>query len=645
MRNRILTVCGLVSAMASVPAGDARAQGNAATDRAALEAVYHATNGPGWIDDTNWLSDAPLSDWMGVATDDGGRVTGLALPGNGLRGPLPAALLDLPRLERLDLGSRWDPVARESILNALEGPIRRDLPRLANLRELDLDSNQLRGPIPVELATMTLLERLSLGGNQLNGPIPAELANLTNLGSLYLAGNRLNGPIPAELGSLADLQVLSLSGNRLSGPIPAELGNLANLLALYLAGNQLSGPIPVELANPARLRALFLAGNRLSGPIPAELGRLAGLQSLLLSDNHLSGSIPPELGRLTNLGTLALAFNELSGPIPPALGRLANLRTLDLLYNQLSGPIPTELANLTQLQFLDLDDNELSGPIPEELGRLAGLGFLFLSGNHFSGPIPPALGRLTGLAVLDLSGNQLHGSIPTELANLAGLFWLNLESNQLSGSIPEELAGLARVQAISFSFNEMLTGPLPAGFQELRLQTMALLGTDVCVPDDAVFRAWSTAIDFKPSGRTCGTPEPEVAVVDVAVFYTPAARRAYGLLYTEATAAIQAEIDLWIAETNQAYMDSGVNQRVALAAREEVLYAEADAEEGGSITDLVRLGNPRDGHLDIAHTVRERVGADLIHFISGRGDPDVCGVAFLPAFQLPQEFIASGLTH
>ena len=645
MRNRYLTVCVLVSAAAWILAGDARAQGSAATDRAALAALYHATNGPNWIYDTNWLSDAPLADWVGVTTDDSGRVTGLALPGNGLSGPIPAALLDLARLEQLDLGSRWDRFAREYVFNSLEGPIRRDLPRLANLRQLDVDGNLLSGPIPVELASLTALERLSLAGNRLNGPIPAELANLADLGALYLNANQLDGAIPAELGSLAGLRVLSLAGNRLSGSVPAELGNLANLLFLSLGSNRLSGPIPVELARLARLRSLFLAGNRLSGPIPPELGQLAGLQSLSLSGNGLTGSIPPELGRLTNLGSLFLSFNDLGGPIPPELGRLANLQFLDLFYNQLSGPIPTELANLSRLVYLDLDDNRLSGPIPPELGRLTGLQSLFLSRNHFSGPIPPELGGLARLGALFLGGNQLSGPIPRELGNLANLFVLDLESNQLSGSIPEELAGLASLFAMSVSFNEMLTGPLPEGFQDLRLLTMALLGTDVCVPEDAAFRAWSSTIDFKSSGRTCGTPAPEMSVVDVAVFYTPAARRAYGRLYRDATAAIQAEIDLWIAETNQAYMQSGVNQRVALAAREEVLYAEADDEEGGSIEDLIRLANPADGHLDIAHTVRERVGADLIHFMSGREDPDVCGVAFFPASLLPQEFIASGLTH
>ena len=70
------------------------------TDRAALVALYNATGGPSWTDNTNWLSTEPLSEWFGVETNDDGRVTGLDLGGwrreeqrvvgNGLSGPIPA---------------------------------------------------------------------------------------------------------------------------------------------------------------------------------------------------------------------------------------------------------------------------------------------------------------------------------------------------------------------------------------------------------------------------------------------------------------------------------------------------------------------------------------------------------------------------
>jgi hypothetical protein len=41
-------------------AGGAAAQGSVATDRAALVALYHATDGPNWDVNANWLSDEPI---------------------------------------------------------------------------------------------------------------------------------------------------------------------------------------------------------------------------------------------------------------------------------------------------------------------------------------------------------------------------------------------------------------------------------------------------------------------------------------------------------------------------------------------------------------------------------------------------------
>ena len=70
-------------------AAEAAAQGSAASDRAVLEALYDATGGPDWIDNTNWKGAAPLGEWFGVTTDTAGRVTRLQLPGNGLAGPIP----------------------------------------------------------------------------------------------------------------------------------------------------------------------------------------------------------------------------------------------------------------------------------------------------------------------------------------------------------------------------------------------------------------------------------------------------------------------------------------------------------------------------------------------------------------------------
>lgn len=75
---------------------------------------------------------------------------------------------------------------------------------------------------------------------------------------------------------------------------------------------------------------------------------------------------------------------------------------------------------------------------------------------------------------------------------------------------------------------------------------------------------------------------------------------------------MEAQIDLMIAETNQMYVESGVNQRLVLVAREEVNYTETG--NGGEI--LVRLKDPSDGYLDEVHAIRDQTGADLVYFVS-----------------------------
>ena len=373
--------------------------------RDALVALYNATNGPGWANNENWLSEAPLDQWSGVFTACDGSLTHLVLIQNQLAGPIPSELGSLSNLTVLSL-----------IDNELTGPIPSELANLANLESLDLSFNQLAGPIPPELGNLSKLQFLSLRTNQLTGPIPPELGNLPELESLALDENQLVWPIPPELANLTNLRELSLRNNQLTGPIPSWLVDLTDIFIIGLADNMLTGPIPPALGDLSKLGALDLSTNQLTGPIPPELGDLSNLLHLELAGNQLTGPIPSWLGNFSDLERLDLRHNELTGPIPPELGNLANLFTLELGGNQLTGPIPSWLGNFSNLQVLELGDNQLTGPIPSELGNLAtNLQVLVLVGNQLTGPIPSELGNLANLYTLELGGNQLTGCVPAGL--------------------------------------------------------------------------------------------------------------------------------------------------------------------------------------------------------------------------------------
>ncbi|MXZ70432.1 MAG: hypothetical protein F4Z04_02805 [Acidobacteria bacterium] len=344
-----------------------------------------------------------------------------------------------------------------------------------------------------------------------------------------------------------------------------------------------------------RVTMLDLDFNGLDGQIPGAIGDLDRLEVLLLFINDLTGSIPTQIGDLDSLRKLDLGGNDLTGRIPATLGNLTRLTQLGLWSNDLTGHIP-DLSNLVLLEHLRLENNRLTGQVPTWIGNLASLTWLALYGNGLTGPLPDDLAVLSRLGRLNLEGNRLSGSIPSGLGE-SGLYEMNL------------------------AFNERLTGPLPPQLHRQAFRALDLAGTKVCIPGSAEFRTWLRAIpDLRSSGLTCGDPEPAMSLIDVAVFYTPAARRDAG-----GVPEIEAVIDLMVAAANQAYANSGVKQRIALVATREIEYAEVNQN-----VDLRRLADPADGYMDEVHAIRDEVGADLVHFLPlvGGNNYTACGKAW-----------------
>ena len=423
-------------------------------DRAALVALYHATDGPNWVNNENWLADAPLGVWYGVGTDGRGRVV------------------------RLNLGGIWNP------------------------EERTYDSNNLSGPIPPELASLTNLRDLNLSDNALSGPIPTELASLTNLRELDLEYNVLSGPIPTELGNLASLTRLNLGANTLSGVIPTELGNLTNLQQLELRYNALRGPIPTELSNLASLTWLSLHWNFLSGPIPPELGSLTNLRLLSLESNALSGPIPPELGSLTNLWFLGFGGNNFAGPLPPELGNLSRLGYFVGFANpRLFGPLPETYTGLESLKSLSIKGTDLCIPQTTEfqlwlqgIENVEGEDCAIVEGGDRESLA--AIYRWTngdGWRNNDkwLDDGPLDDWYGVTADSTDRVTALDLSDNNLAGIVPAETGNLSYVEALMLNGNSALGGELSLRMLQLVfLSTLRLDGTGVCASAAPVFLDW-----------------------------------------------------------------------------------------------------------------------------------------------------------
>ena len=467
-------------------------------DRNVLKALYNATNGPGWRNNTNWLSDAPLENWSGVKTDEGGRVVRLELNGNNLGGTLPPELGQLTNLTHLSL-----------VNNQLTGNILPELGHLRSLTELDLSKNLLSGSIPAEFGQMTNLVRLHVYSNRLSGSIPSEIGQLKSLSSIALFGNQLTGSIPPEIGQLSQLAELNLYINQLSGSIPSELGQLANLNTLALFRNQLMGSIPSELGQMSSLTELSLTQNQLTGSIPAELGQLANLNLLALDYNKLSGGIPTALGRLVNLASLYLSGNQLSGNVPPELGKLVNLDRLVLASNpNLSGSLPNQL---TALDLISLDLAESSVCVPSTTKFREWIGTIQYPRVIFCNPDRDPL-----VALYHATGGENWNSDANWLSYKTLDHWfgvttnsegrvveLNLENNNLVGKLPEELALLSDLHELNVGNNPSLIGSLPRSILGLSLRTLKLDGSGICAPVDIEFQTWLLNVTNRSGVISC----------------------------------------------------------------------------------------------------------------------------------------------
>lgn len=158
----------------------------------ALIALYDATNGDNWKNNTNWCTDSDFSEWYGIQCDYKGNVI-----------------------------------------------------------SLDLSDNNLVGHIPEEIGQLTSLYWVNFGSNSLSGSIPESFYELTGLRYWYFYNNKLTGELSPSLGNMSQLAYADISNNQLSGTVPEELGNLKSLVSLYFSNNHLSGDLPLNVTSTA----------------------------------------------------------------------------------------------------------------------------------------------------------------------------------------------------------------------------------------------------------------------------------------------------------------------------------------------------------------------------------------------------------
>lgn len=301
-------------------------------EREALIAFYKATNGDNWINNTNWCSDKPISEWYGIT-------------------------------------------------------------RVGSLYSLELGNNNLTGILPKEIGKLITFTHLTLWDNQLSGEIPKEIGELINLRGLYLNNNKLSGKIPDEIWTLPSLAFLHLSGNKLSGEISSAIQNAKGLEQISLMNNLLTGTLPNEIYGLSNLTELSIDGNQLDGNISENIGQLIKLRRFSAAQAGLKGEIPNSIYQLYSLEELILNGNSLSGRISENIENLQKLDLFDISNNNITGNIPKNIGNIKSLTRFLVNGNNIEGNIPEEFVDLPLLKLLWLFGNRLQGSIPGKLLR------------------------------------------------------------------------------------------------------------------------------------------------------------------------------------------------------------------------------------------------------------
>jgi Leucine-rich repeat (LRR) protein len=141
-------------------------------NRAALLALYNATGGANWTNNTGWSTNAEnLASWYGVGVDaNTGCITAFDLRDNNLVGTIPAEIGNLKAMKFLNMAS-----------NQLSGTIPIEIGELENLQAIDISDNQLTGNIPASMGHLPYLFGMNFSDNPLSGSIPSELTYLNGI--------------------------------------------------------------------------------------------------------------------------------------------------------------------------------------------------------------------------------------------------------------------------------------------------------------------------------------------------------------------------------------------------------------------------------------------------------------------------------
>lgn len=408
-------------------------------DRSALVALYNATGGDDWYCNTNWCSDAPISEWYGVTVNDEGRVTELFLKYNGLSGEIGDVLQPLTALESIEFsatnyfrlidGSALTTDALTSGKeNYLTGDI--DLSKCVNLTSVILDGegySLLDSILGAE--NLSKLETLSMHMTYVKS---IDISKCYNLAFLNLRMTSITSGVDISL--LNNLEYFNFSVSRADSETELIFGDNNKLIYLEiecvdniknldtsgfteLTDISIQGidntDLYIDISDCTKLVNVSIYNNDATITLNTDLSQCPDLVKFYIMDcNLLSSNLEftstttqrvivdncglesIDVTKLINLTDITVSDNKLKSLVLPSSNSLYNVYCEN---NEIEGEFSDVFAQMlrsnysSSLFILNCSNNNITGNLPEVLAERSNLSYFVCCHNKMSGTIPEAI--------------------------------------------------------------------------------------------------------------------------------------------------------------------------------------------------------------------------------------------------------------
>ncbi|WP_421775262.1 T9SS type A sorting domain-containing protein [Gracilimonas sp.] len=439
------------------------------TDSLALVAYYESTNGDQWIDNSGWLTEAPVYSWVGIE-----EVANVA--GDGEPADWRVTVIDMPRNNM-----------------TVPGPLPADLQDMEYLEDFKADVNLHIGGLPPELANLNRLQFLLVRTNLFTGEVDWDaFSQMESMQQFRIRQNYFSGPLPQTLGGNGSWPALTrfyVDDNRFTGQIPNVHQDLTTLNRVYLHNNQLTGPIP-DWSNLTGMEYYRIANNDLDpGPIPEWIFDSWGetLIRFQIQNTNRTGSLSPKLAQMEALEQFTIGGEgdtigegETTADIPD-LSVMPSLRRINFYGGGWTGELPAWVGDVANLEDVHFSNMGITGTIPAEWAN-ADLISVHLEDLNIEGGLPEAFSVVNSLQEITLidNVNMTVGNIPDWLGGSIGnVTSLTLEDVGVTGDISDNNLINLQLETLNVSDNPDLSGSLPSWFETKNWSTLELSRTGI----------------------------------------------------------------------------------------------------------------------------------------------------------------------